>query len=184
MKILPLLFLLMAIAACKSETKYRKAADEIAATIPPSENLNAGKARYTVDVPKGWTTNHRTEYGVDFYFLTAPKTKDDPNTNINVMTEYMQNLSLEDYRAGSIESVKKAIPSASIINQGDIMANEIKGVWYSYSMAPQGIESTLVSYIFPYGGNAYIITAGTQTKDASRYRSLFDSVATSLKFEE
>lgn len=183
MKILyiPIFFLIIA-AACKSKSNYRKAADEIAANSQGTTNMNAGKRNYSLYIPEGWTSEHRNAYGVDCYFILAPKTATDPNTNINVVTEYMQNLGLDEYKARTIESIKKAIPSASILAQGDINANGLKGGWYSYSMVPQGIEATLVCYIFPQDSVAYIITAGTQTKDASRYRSTFDSVARSFKF--
>ncbi|MBV4360593.1 hypothetical protein [Pinibacter aurantiacus] len=174
------LVLLFGATACK--TKYRKAADEIAAKVPEVTNINVGKDEYSLYVPDGWTTRHKYAYGIDFYYLDAPQTKDDPNTNINVITEFMQNLSLDDYLKGTIRSVQKNIPSAVILGQGDIVANGTKGVWYSYKMEPQGIKATLVSYIFPKNGIAYVVTAGTQTKDAIRYRGIFDNVAKSFKF--
>lgn len=174
------LFLLLFAISCETKSSYRKAADEIASNAPWGESMNAGKEAYSLFVPKGWTTTHQTAYGIDYYFLLAPKTPDDPNTNINVATEYMQNLSLVEYREKSIESIQKGIPSATILSQGDIYADDLKGAWYSYAMEPQGIKSTLVCYIFPKNGVAYNITAGTQTKDAARYRSLFDSVAKSM----
>lgn len=183
MKIVCVLFLLFVLlTACKEKNKYRKAADEIAANVPNAKNMNVGKENYTIDIPYGWTTEHRSAYGVDYYFLLAPKTEEDPNTNINVITEYMQNLNLDDYITKTIESIKKSIPGASILGQGDIAADSLKGGWYSYTMVPQGIKATLVCYIFPKDGIAYIITAGTQTKDAARYRSTFDSAAKSLRF--
>jgi hypothetical protein len=173
------LIVLCSAMACKS--KYQKAADEIVANAKPS-NMNAGKAKYKMKIPDGWTTEQRNDYGVDYYFLRAPKTADDPNTSINVATEFMQNLSLEDYLTATIRSVKKAIPSAIILGQGEIVANGVKGCWYSYNMEPQGIKASLIAYIFPKNGVAYIITAGTQTKDIAKYSSTFDSVAKSFRF--
>ena len=131
MKIVYIPFLLVLLTACREKSKYRKAADEIAANVTDAKNMNAGKENYTIDVPNGWTTEHRSAYGVDYYFLLPPKTEKDPNTNINVITEYMQNLSLDDYRKKTIESVKKSIPGASILGQGDITADGLKGGWYS-----------------------------------------------------
>ena len=174
------IFLLVGATGCQS--KYKKAADEIVSNAPLPTNMNVGKENYNLYIPKGWTTEHRNVYGVDYYYLMAPKTKDDPNTSINVATEFMQNLRLEDYLTGTIQSVRKSIPSAVMLGQGEIVATRLKGSWYSYNMEPQGIKVTLVSYIFPKNGIAYIITAGTQTKDAAKYKSTFDSVAKSFKF--
>ena len=168
--------------SCKS--KYREAADEILKEVPSTKNMNAGKAAYTLDVPKGWTTDGTTYSGVDVYFLKAPKTEEDPNTNINVVTEFMQNLEPDVYRAKSMQSLLKAISSANIIDTGSIYANGLKGLWYSYTMEPGGIKAFLINYAYSKDGVAYIITAGTQTKDSSRYRQTFDRVARSFRFSK
>jgi PsbP len=175
------LILIFGATACKN--KYRKAADEIIGNTKPT-NMNVGKEKYSLTIPDGWTTENRNNYGVDYYYVMAPKTIVDPNTSINVANEFMQNLSLEEYLTATIQSVKKAIPSAIILEQGEIVANDLKGCWYSYNMEPQGIKATLIGYIFPKNGVAYIITAGTQTKDAVKYRSTFDNVAKSFKFNQ
>jgi hypothetical protein len=176
-------FFLATIFSCITKSRYQKAADEIAEKMPPSHNMNVGKEKYDLYVPPGWSTKHQTAYDMDFYYLLAPKTLDNPNTNINVLTEYMQNLNLEDFLQKTIESVLQAIPSARFLGKGTISANGLNGAWYSYSMQPEEIPSTLVSYIFPKDGVAYVITAGIQTKDFGHYRSLFDSVARSLRFD-
>jgi hypothetical protein len=170
----------MIISACKS--KNRQAMDEIAARMPEPTNMNVGKENYTIDVPEGWTTAHTTYSGINYYMMGAPKTEDDPNTNINVITESLHNLSLDDYREKAIESLKQAIPDANILQRGDIETTDgLKGNWYQYTMAPAGVTANLVSYIFPHNNIAYIVTAGTQLKDAARYRSTFDRIAKSIK---
>ena len=178
------ILLLSIIASCKS--KYEKAADEILDKIPEgsTKNLSAGTLRYKMDIPKGWKEEHRVTRGVDMYYLMAPKTPEDPNTNINVIAEYMQNLSLAVFKAKTIESLKQAIPSAVITGEGDIEANGIKGGWYSFTMEPSGVKASLIGYIFPKDGTAYIVTAGTQLEDAKWYRSTFDAVAKSFRFVE
>lgn len=175
-------FLLVILLACKSN--YRKAADEIFKRSPEPTNMNVGKHNYALDVPEGWATAYRTYGGVNYYFLNAPQSKADPNTNVNVITENMQNLSLDIFKAKSIESLKRTIPTATIQAEGEIEANGLNGSWYSYTMEQSGIKASIVSYIFPKDGIAYVITAGTQLEDASRYRKTFDAIAKSLKFDE
>ncbi len=176
------LFVFLATTSCKS--KYRKAADEIVANAPAPTNMNVGTEKYSLYIPDGWTTTHRNNYGVDYYYISAPKTEDDPNTSVNVANEFMQNLSLEEYLKGTIRSIEKGIPSANILADGEILGDDLKGVWYSYNMESQGIKATIVSYIYPKDGIAYIITAGTQTKDALKYRGTFDKISKSFKFNQ
>lgn len=139
----------MAVAACTYKSNHRKAAEDIIEKIPDTKNLNTGKRSYVLDVPVGWETKHQTAYGIDYYFLLAPKTLADPNTNINVMTESMLHLSLETYLKKAKEQVKLSISSAVILDEGSITAGSLKGAWYKYSMEPRGIKATLVCYIFP-----------------------------------
>ncbi len=183
-KLLYIGFLLMLIMGdCKS--KRERAAEEILDKGNfNSTNLNAGTKNYSIYLPKGWTTAQKNYKGVDIYYLLAPQTVADPNTSINVISEYMQNYTLDVFMVKTIQSLKNAIPSAAILAQGNITANGIKGSWYSYTMQPQGLKASLVSYVFPKNGVAYAITAGTQPNDAARYRHTFDSVARSLKFNE
>lgn len=179
-RLLSYLFLIT-IVACKN--KPQKAADEIFDKIPSTQNLNVGTRHYTLTIPPGWTTKRQTYRGIDYYFLLAPKTAADPNTNINVVTESMQNFSLDVYKEKTLQAIKQLIPNSTMLAQGSIEANGIKGYWYNYTMEADGKNTDMVGYIFPRNGVAYIITAGTQPKDAARYRSTFDAVARSLKFD-
>jgi hypothetical protein len=172
------ILLLIVFIACKNNPNSKEAIREKLLDAP---NMNAGKENYTIDAPEGWTTEYKTYNGVNYYILNAPKTKDDPNTCMNVVTEDMHNLSLDVYLQKTIESLMRIIPSVSILEQGDLEANGIKGGWYSYTMEVEGVTSSVVAYIIPKNGIAYIISAGTQVKDAARYRNLFDATAKTLK---
>lgn len=176
----PFLFSVLFITAC--ESRYRRAADEILDQIPTPTDMNVGDQNYLLDIPDGWKTENVTYRGINYYFLKAPQTATDPNTSINVITEYMHNLDLGEFHKKTIESIKQTIPSAKITAEGSIEAHGLRGSWYAYTMEPGGIKASLISYIFPKNGVAYIITAGTQPEDVSRYRKTFDGVAKSLTF--
>lgn len=181
MKIFYTIILLLTLTtACTTKSKP-KTIEEIAANLPTA-NMNAGKLNYTVKIPDGWTTEHVTRHNVDYYYLYAPRTTDDPNTNINIVTEHMQGLELPVYKAKAIDAIKRVIPGTVILEEGDVKAKGLKGIWFTYTMTIQGVDASLVCYIYPKNGIAYIITAGTQTKDAARYRSTFDAVGRSFKF--
>ena len=174
------IIMLPSLSACQSDSgRYAK---KILENSPSPVNMNAGKDQYTVYLPDGWTTSSQTYNEVDYYFLIAPQTADDPNTNINITTEYMQEMSLIEYVAGDKASIMKSVPGATMLDEGTITADTCKGVWFRYTMDGEGVHATLISYVFPHKGVAYALTAGTQTKDAARYRPLFDKIASSLRF--
>src|SRR4051812_4866259 len=88
--------------SCHTKNKYERAADEILSNTS-TKNMNAGSENYSLYIPDGWTTSRQRSHGVNYYFLFAPKTPNDPNTNINVISEDMQNLSLDKYCQKTIE---------------------------------------------------------------------------------
>ena len=176
------MLLLAIFTACKS--RREKAVDELLSKAGPmGPDVDAHRLDYILYVPDGWTTRRQLAYDVNYYFLNPPKTNDAP-ADINLVTVNMQNVPLQEFREKMIESLKAATPDASDFEEGNVIANGREGVWYSYTMSPQGMNASFVCYIFPKDGVAYMITAGTFPEYASRYRSLFDSVARSLKFVE
>lgn len=186
MKIIyPIILLIAASFACNdNRSPARKAADKIFDKIPSTKNMNAGTTNYSLFVPEGWTTKRQSYRGIDYYFLLAPKTIDDPQTNINLITEDMRGVDLDKFVAASITSLKQIIPSAKILEKGKLTANGIKGRWYRYSMEPEGMKVVMIGYIFPKDGVCYIISCGTIPENFARHRSTFDKVAKSLKFND
>ncbi|WP_341841201.1 PsbP-related protein [Chitinophaga caseinilytica] len=182
-KLLSIIILIATASACNNnKSRNLKAAEEIFDKVPSTENMNAGKHHYTVFIPDGWITSRQTYQGVEYYFVTAPKTPDDPNTNVNVISENMRGMDLDKFFTGAMVSLRQAIPSAEILDEGDVTAHGIEGRWYIYTMEPQGVKAKLISYIFPKEGVAYILTAGTQPQDFDRHKPTFDKIAKSLKF--
>lgn len=169
-------------ASCSESGKRPSKISEIDLSKVSTKNMNAGKEAYDLYIPENWQSERKTLNGVQYHFLFAPKTAEDPNTQVNIVSERMQGLSLYDYRQQSMESILKMIPGATMLINGQIETADTKGMWYSYRLQTDNTDATLVCYIIPRNGVAYSLTAGTQTKDAYRYRPLFDSIARSFRF--
>ncbi|RFS20136.1 hypothetical protein DVR12_20690 [Chitinophaga silvatica] len=178
-KLLIPICLILAITACNRQTKNQRAADEILDKIPSTKTMNAGKHPYELYVPDGWKTENRKLRGVDYYFI-APA--DNPNINVNVVTETMSGLSLNDYSELNLNNIKRIIPSAVILGHGKTKINGVTSAWYKYTIEPQGINISLSSCLVPDKGVAYIITCGSLTKDADKYKNTFDTILKSFKF--
>lgn len=179
-KIVGLLVLTLALA-CNTK-KQPKTAEEVLSSINKT-NLNKGSQDYHLDTPEGWTTEHKTIQGINYYYLIAPNTGDVPSPNINLLTESMQGVSLKEYIKKSLSSLKQVLPTSEVKANGDIEANGIEGAWYNYTMEMQGVKADLMAYVFPKDGIAYVITGICPPAKAGKYRPIFDSVAKSLKFE-
>jgi hypothetical protein len=182
MKNVTLIIFALLFFACKNKTQSERAIEELGKNLPPITNMNAGKEKYTVFIPQGWTTKHTSNNGIEYYHIIAPRTKANLNTSVNIITEDMQQLSMEDFTVASMQSIRNYIPSAVIQTRGSIKANNLIGNWFTYTMEHQGLKASLVCYIFEKKGVAYIITAGTHPPLAAKYRPLFDKIASSLTF--
>ncbi|RFM31114.1 DcrB-related protein [Chitinophaga silvisoli] len=179
-KIVGLLVLTLALA-CNTK-QQPKTAEEVLSTINKT-NLNKGSQNYHLDTPEGWTTDHKTIQGINYYYIIAPNTGEVPSPNINLLTESMQGASLKDYIAKSLSSLKQVLPTSEVKASGDITANGIQGAWYNYTMEMQGVKAYLMAYVFPKDGIAYVITGICPPDKATKYRPVFDSVAKSFKMD-
>ena len=175
---------LLLVTSCKTETKTKdKSPDEILNEVSKLKTINVGNDNYIVNIPTDWTTKDTTLNGVSFYFLLAPKTDNDFNTNMNILNESMQGESFDDYKKKSIETMKKQMPSLKFLDNGDIEASNINGSWLHYKMEQSGLKIEIISYTFPKDGIAYIITATTKEGELDKYRNTFDAVAKSFRFK-
>ncbi|WP_343691601.1 hypothetical protein [Chitinophaga sp.] len=177
-KIVGLLFLTLALA-CNTK-KQPKTADEVLSSVNKT-NLNKGRQDFHLDTPEGWTTDRKTVQGIDYYYIIAPNTGEVPGTNINMVSESMQGITLKEYITKSMSTLKRLLPTSEIIANGDIEVNGIQGVWYNYTMEMQGVKADLMAYVLPKDGIAYVITGTCPPGKKGKYRPIFDAVAKSFK---
>jgi len=177
-KIAGLLFLTLALA-CNTK-KQPKTAEEVLSSINKT-NLNKGSQDYHLDTPDGWTTEHKTIQGINYYYIIAPNTGEVPSPNINLLTESMEGVTLKEYISKSLSSLEKVLPTSKVIANGDFEANGIQGAWYNYTMEMQGVKADLMAYVIPSNGIAYVITGICPPDKKAKYRPIFDAVAKSFK---
>lgn len=150
-----------------------------------TDNMNEGRSKYSIYVPENWTTKQERINGIDFYFLLAPKTKEDPKTNVNIISENMRDMDLYTFREGGIKSLLKTIPSAIITDTGSVRSDTgLLGVWYIYTFSEDGTVAKLKSFYYSKDKIAYVITAGTIKKNFDKYLELIDKIGSSFKFED
>ena len=178
--ITPLLFFFY---SCISQSKEKTLEERIIDI--GTKNMNEGKSKYSIFVPENWTTEQKKIGGIDYYFLLAPKTKEDPNTNVNIITENMRDMDLYTFRKGAIKSLLKTIPSVNITDTGSIRSDTgLLGVWYTYTFSEEDTEAKLKSFFYSKDRIAYVITAGTIKQNFDKYLELIDKIGSSFKFEE
>lgn len=167
------------LSACQLKTGINKKAGE----LPVTPGMNAGKDKFDLHVPDGWTSRRVNKEGVDYYFLNSPKSATDSAANINVVTEDMQGVGFEKYLETSKKMLKDYNPSVKFINEGKIKLQNKEGAWFRFNLAPNGTKIFALTFIFPRKGIAYVMTCAT-SGEIERYKPTFDSVAKSLFFIE
>lgn len=178
---LRLLYILLILTACKAKTKNTP--EDFLNKLTNKQNFNVGKHKYTVNVPDGWTTKNSTHSGIDYFFLIAPRTEPNSNTSINFITENMAGFDLDTYTSLAKKNLKNDIPSVNFLESGSLN-NGTQSNWYSYTFTFDQNEVFCLTYIFAKDGIAYVMTNATHKKDSSLYRSTFEEVAKSFRFED
>ena len=74
-------FLLVILIACDARSKHKKAAEEIAAKMTGTKGLNVGKQNYHLYIPDGWTTEHRSAYGIDYLWRVKSRLGNDSGSS-------------------------------------------------------------------------------------------------------
>ncbi len=103
----------------------------------------------SVTYPSNWTK--KTVSGTDSYYL------DDKGTNVNLVSESMQGLSIEDYNKASDEAVKKYLNIEAIGSKsGVVNGKNVRSTFYNKTVNGKTVE---VYQVFFYNNNtAYVFT--------------------------
>jgi len=116
--------------------------------VPPADDgdqLFAG-AGWSMEIADGWVINAG--------FLFAPSGN---GSNINVVTESMQGMSLDDYIDANLDALASMLEDVELIADEDIHINGKDGVFLAYASDFLGVH-TMYQFILEVDGTAYVIT--------------------------
>ncbi len=172
--------------ACKEPVKkpkqtvtddYKKRASE------SRPDQKTGNGDYSISASKGWTKSDTIMMGERVVFIQSPRegAGDDFIENVNVITEKVGNMDMEEYLDRSISALEKGLKSydQEKISDRSINGLEFKCIRYSHDYAGNLIDVDV--YLTLHNSMAYIITCSAKGGTIFRWEPEFEEIIRSFK---
>ena len=179
---------LLILAACQNNKKPASgdaARSDSSKEKMQSPTMNAGTGNFDIQTPSGWQRIDTTINGIKATLLMAPLVAGSSvQTNINVVSESMNDASLDSYFDLNISNMSKFMQNFSAAGKGEKDVNGTRSKWIQYSQSPNGLNLDAICYIIPSNGIAYVITCTTAKGRLDQYRSRIDEVLGSFRVHQ
>jgi hypothetical protein len=161
--------------------KTPKTPDQILEEGGKNPAINAGAGKYTFTAPEGWRRLDTTMQHVRFTYLFAPvDPKASFHPNINITTEDMRGLSLDEYFDKNVAAIGQYMQhfSAGTASARATNGNKLKIQEYTHTM--NGVDMDVTMAVIPKDGIAYVITITVPKDHRADYQKAFDTVVNSF----
>jgi hypothetical protein len=181
--------LLMAASTLVISCKGKDSKKEIVAgektandTTRKEENHTAGTGGYDITAPEGWEKIDTTMEGQRIIFVRLPRqdANDEFMENVNVVTEKVGGVSLDEYYNANVGSMD----GLSDFEKGDVSDIKIDGKDFrrlEYKHVYGGVPLDATVYFTIYDGRAYVITCTAKRGEREKYRGVFDTIVNSFR---
>lgn len=170
------------LAGCQPKTP--KTADQILEEGGKNPAINAGTGKYSFTIPEGWRRMDTTMQNIRFTYLFAPVENNASfHPNINIGTEDMRGLSLDEYFDKNVSSLGQYMENfaAGTASARATNGNKLKIQEYTHTM--NGIDMDVTMAVIPKDGIAYVVTITTPKGHRADYQKEFDEVVNSFRIK-
>lgn len=171
-KLSMLAVLLLSVSCNNNKKQY--SADELMQKAGESPGMNAGNGKFNIDAPAGWQRTDTVMNGVDVAFMLGPLTPDKFRVNINVVSESMHGNSFDTYFDKTVESMGKYLQNFSPGPHGEQDIDGIHAKWVQCSHQQSGYDISVLVYVIPKKGIAYVISCSAPKGQLEKYQAKFD----------
>ncbi len=153
-----------------------------AATAPPKFNasLALNMDNFSIALPTGWKYTSRQLKGHDILFLVGPN-GDDFSPNMNVISEYVQNITLDSYvDISNAILVKKHM---TLDGGGKLIINGDTARYTTSNFVYYGKKIANRTYFIVKNGVAYVLTGMCLATQKESYRPFFDATVQTFRIK-
>ena len=159
----------------------RRRDSELLRKADSTPGINEGAANFDIRTPVGWQRTDTLMGKIKAVLLSTPSPSIRFRTNINVVTESMHGLTLDQYEQLTINNMAKYIQQFALVGQGERTIGDMHSRWLHYSQSPEGLDLENICYIIPDKGVAYIITCSALKGHLLQSRGAFEQAITSFR---
>jgi len=145
--------------------------------------INAGAGHFSIGVPRGWRRVDTLLGNIRALVLDTASAISGFRTNINVVSDSLRGMSVDEYQNGTISSLAQYLPHFSLIGKGERTIGGRAARWLHYSQDRDGTILENICYIIPDNGIAYILTCSALKSRLLQNRSAFEQAVTSFTLQ-
>jgi hypothetical protein len=151
--------------------------------ITKEEEHHVAGALFDIKTPAGWERLVKNYMGHDIVIIRSPKEDANDNfmENVNVVTDKVGNVDLDNYVNLNIENMEKGLTS---FQKGEVTTRNINGNEFrvlAYSQVSAGVPIDADVYFTIRDGRAYAITCSAKGGNKGSYNAKFDEIVSSFK---
>ena len=142
--------------------------------------INAGAGHFSISVPRGWRRVDTLIGNIRVVILDTASSFIGFRTNLSIVSDSLRGMSIDDYLAGTINSLAQYVPQFSLIGKGERVFGNRSSRWLHYSQNREGTGLENICYLIPEKGIAYILTCSALKGRLLGYRPAFEQAVTSF----
>jgi hypothetical protein len=159
----------------------RRSDSELLRKADSTPGINEGAGNFDIRTPSGWQRTDTLMGTIKAVLLSTPSPSIRFRTNVNVVSESMHGLTLDQYEQLTINNMAKYIHQFALVGQGERTIGDLHARWLHYSQSPEGTDLENICYIIPYKGVAYIITCSALKGHLLQGRGAFEQAISSFR---
>jgi hypothetical protein len=167
------------ILSCNSQPK--KLDIDLKEIVKNNPGINEGSGTFNINALDGWSKTDTSVSGVRFVILKSAveSSKDKFAENVNVVTEKLNGMNLEEYFNANLKSLQNGMPGFQNKSNQDLTINGLNSKQLNYSGNVSGYPIDVQVYFFVKNNVGYVITCsaeeGKMDKWASRFKEIVNS---------
>lgn len=159
----------------------RRSDSELLRKADSTPGINEGAGHFDIRTPSGWRRTDTLMGTIRAVLLSTPSPSISFRTNVNVVSESMHGLTLDQYEQLTINNMAKYIHQFALVGQGERTIGDCHARWLHYSLSPERMDLENICYIIPDKGVAYIITCSALKGHLLQSRGAFEQAISSFR---
>jgi len=141
--------------------------------------------KFSIELPRGWERREDFSGSVVSALRPADNETKEFRENVGVLVEEVPpTTGLKDYMVATVENAGRVLSGFRVLDAGDITLAGGSGAWLAYSHNVEGMSLDVLLYATLSGGRACVIVCSAKSDRMSRFRRLFERVASSFRLED
>ena len=150
---------------------------------PLGQSYENAEAGFSIQYPKGWTSQEVTDQsGVVVALFARRSAGDGFAENVNILREELPpNVTFEQYTQANLANLAQTFPNADVLEEEERGIGEHPGHWIRYDAEQRGQQVSFLQAWLIEGQRAYILSYTGQGADFDVYRPDAEAIFQSFR---